>query len=77
MGFTLLERESVFATHTALDFVNNLSKYNVVSIFKFFIELHARVAQWLERWSYEPYVGGSNPPSSTISCGSELRWSGV
>lgn len=24
----------------------------------------ARVAQWLEHWSYEPRVGGSIPPSS-------------
>jgi hypothetical protein len=27
----------------------------------------APVAQWLEHWSYEPRVGGSNPPWSSRS----------
>jgi hypothetical protein len=28
----------------------------------------ALVAQWLEHWSYEPGVGGSNPPLSNLFC---------
>jgi hypothetical protein len=28
----------------------------------------ALVAQWLEHWSYEPGVGGSNPPLSNPFC---------
>ena len=30
--------------------------------------MHARVAQWLERWSYEPYV------QSSILCSSKKKY---